>query len=202
MPFPAVAARVPKPGPLGAAAVAVAVGIYAYWVVPAVFGQNLPDGHGTYMANRIGKYVVNDGNLTSLDVTFFWVRRLARVSVDMPAVLAIIFLVLPRGETPITYMGAYTLYSYLFHSTLGFHIRRAEVLKYLGMPVVDSRVAHIGILVLHVPYCLAILAFCTSSYWRAIWSWAISPSWVSIIFSAKQFVEAKPTGNVAKFEAQ
>jgi len=154
------------------------------------------------MANRIGLYVVNDGNLTGLDVTFFWVRRLARVAVDMPAVLAIIFLVLPRGETPITYMGAYTLYSYLFHSTLGFHVRRAQMLKYLGMPVVDSRLAHIGILVLHIPYCLAILAFCTSSYWRALWSWAISPSWVSVIFSAKPVSENKPKGDVAKADAQ
>jgi len=194
MPFGALAERIQKPGLLGSVGVAAGVWIYAFFIVPAVFGFSLPDGHGNYVCCDSGREMVLPGKLTPLDVTFYWLRRLAQFAVDMPAVLAVIFMVLPRDETPITYMGAHTLYSYIFHMLVGFHSQRALLLQWFGMPVIQGRIWHILILLLHIPYCLAILCFLTSSYWRAIWSWAISPQWPAVLFPQKPETKAASQG--------
>jgi len=193
-PFPALAARIPKPGPLGATGVALGVWVYAYYLVPAVFGLSLPDGHGNYMSGDPGKLIVNTGTLSAWDVNLYWLRRLARMAVDTPAVLAVIFLVLPRGETPITYMGAYTLFSYIFHSHIGFQLWRPALLQALGVGVVDNFALHVLIILAHIPFCLAVMAVLTSSYWRVLWSWAISPEWLSVIFIP---ASPKPAGKPA-----
>jgi len=183
MPFGALSEMIPKPGTGTAAAIAAGVWIYAFYVVPAVFGQALPDGHGNYMCCHPGAVSVLPGTLSPLDVTFFWTRRIARLAVEIPVVLTVIFGVLPRSETPLTYMGAHTLYSYVFHLCTSVHILRASLLMWLGVSVVEGRGTHVMILVLHIPYCLGVMLFLTSSYWRAIWSWAISPQWPALIFA-------------------
>jgi fucose 4-O-acetylase-like acetyltransferase len=177
-PFGKVTKLVEKPRTPVSVAVAVGIFCWAFWIVPSMFSEHaLPDGHGTYDCCRSSE-VFN--SLPELDRSLYWVRRLGRMTIDVVPMLLLVFIVLPRNETPFTYMGSHTLYSYLFHSAA--HHWRDTLTQAISIPVIHSPVVHVFVLLLHVPYCLGVLTLLTSSYFRNLFRWALTPDWASVFF--------------------
>mmetsp|Transcript_40710 Transcript_40710/g.97667 ORF Transcript_40710/g.97667 Transcript_40710/m.97667 type:complete len:458 (-) Transcript_40710:39-1412(-) len=177
-PFGKVTQLVEKPSAPVSALIAVSIFCWAFWIVPSMFSEHaLPDGHGTYDCCSTGAVFAK---LSDLDRSLYWIRRLGRMTIDVVPTLLLVFMVLPRSETPLTYMGSHTLYSYLFHSAV--HHWRDVITQSLPIPVFTSPIVHVAVLILHVPYCLGVLTALTSSYFRNLFRWALTPDWASIFF--------------------
>lgn len=200
-PFHAVCRSIPKPRNIVSVLVAAMVVVWVFFIVPMIFPDPLPDGHGSYHCCEAKKAFES---ATELNLRFYWTRRLAKTAVEMPAMLAMLFLVLPRGQTPLTWVGPHTLYPFLFH--LLAHTWRSRLLSKLPLPIVTSMYGHLLVLALQIPYCLAVIAFFASPFWRWLFGWCLSPDWLQPLIAgtaeraevpaAKKLVPPSPiTGN-------
>lgn len=162
---------------------------WIYVLVPKVFPEPLPDGHGSYHCCGANEMFMKAQHL---DLRFYWARRFAKTIVEILPVLALVFMVLPRGITPLTWVGPHTLYPFVFH-LLAHHWRNLLITR-IPLPRVSSLVGHLLVLALHVPYCIAVVAFFASPVWRGLFGWALSPSWLSPLMAS----DAMPANTTVK----
>jgi fucose 4-O-acetylase-like acetyltransferase len=130
-------------------------------VTPHVFLAPLPDGHAHYRTA-----------LTRFDRAFWWTRRLTKITVDTVAALSVLFFVVPRGESFLTHVGRYTLYSYLYMNWF-------QCWHFAQLPNVLDVVRH-SVLGGFVSAFL-ILLICTSWLWRLFFSWHVEPVWADAL---------------------
>mmetsp|Transcript_79455 Transcript_79455/g.224727 ORF Transcript_79455/g.224727 Transcript_79455/m.224727 type:complete len:501 (-) Transcript_79455:84-1586(-) len=175
-PLGTVLRAIPEPRVAIRLLVALLVAVWSLVVAPVTFGA---DPHFAYSDSTN-----NYANMTTWQIWLFWHGRLVRWGVDMVPSLAVLFLVLPRGETSYTWTGAHTLYPYLFH-----HVAldwRGKILQLFHLPVVTSTAGHVLVLALHVPYWLLCVALPASAFWRGLFDWMLKPKWLDPIADAMQ----------------
>lgn len=198
-PFRAACIGVPRPRNSIAALVAAMVVVWCFVIVPAVFEGSLalPDGHGSYACCGAGSLFKQ---AQSWDHHLYWVRRVAKMGVEIMPVLAMMFLVLPRDQTWLSWIGPHTLYPFLFH--LLAHTWRGRFLALLPLPHLTSTFSHVIVLLLHVPYTVLVVAMFASTGWRRLFGWCLSPTWLDIVFATGDHdddeAEAATNGRKAK----
>jgi fucose 4-O-acetylase-like acetyltransferase len=182
-PLAKVEQAVPKPNNAVSACVVVMAFVYVSIIMPSLFpalpGTDpftgvLPDSHGWYGDNDTTFL-----NALPWDYSLWWSRRLAKLFSDMVIPLALIFLVLPRHETALTYAGQHTLYSYLTQGIL-FSWRR-RVMVSLPTDHMEGFLLQVFKELLYVPFTLVAFVVLTSSYWRLLFSWGFTPKWLDPI---------------------
>jgi cellulose synthase/poly-beta-1,6-N-acetylglucosamine synthase-like glycosyltransferase len=152
----------------------VALGLVFLWVFALIpLAGPLPDGHGNYNCCAAGTVF---HTLQSFDYSLYWTRRLARVLLELPPTLVLFFYVIPRCETPLSWIGPHTLYPYLFHQVANHW--RNQFVQYMHPPKLQSTPFHIAVLLLHMPYALALVVFFASESWRRLFSWCFEPTWL------------------------
>jgi fucose 4-O-acetylase-like acetyltransferase len=186
-PLAAMERAVPKPNQIVSACVLVMVGVWVSVIMPGLFpappGSDpftgvLPDSHNWY-----GEADAQFETALPWDYALWWSRRLTKLFADMVSPLSLIFFVLPRQETFLTYAGQHTLYSYLTQRVL-FSWREKI---FLLLPVWDQQ-HHVIYLTgfigqclkeaIYIPFTIFVFVVVTSSYWRPIFSWGLSPKWM------------------------
>ncbi|CAE8614435.1 unnamed protein product [Polarella glacialis] len=177
-PFQAVVNSLPQPSVLTCCLVFALVSLYLSVLAPLICPTIDLHGWYGYSQNPFPNYSIPEFlNAGPWDYSLWWSRRVAKFLLDMVAPLLLIFVVFPRSKMPLTYLGQHTLYSYLFQ-WIGFYWWSLLASK-IGFPVITSTAGHIGVLfAVYLPLSLLTLIFFTSSYWRALWSWGLSPRWL------------------------
>jgi len=157
------------------------------WIVVgalALFsGAPLPEGRGWYGCCEAGETFAGlVGAEWEEDHQLYFMRRLAKVTLDAVPMLLLVFLVVPRSNTPISWMGAQTLYPFLFHPLVWAWLDQA--LKYAQLPVVESKLGHSCVLTLLIPVALCIQYLLASPLSQWCWSWCFDASWLLSPFLA------------------
>jgi len=152
--------------------------LWVFAAAPALFDLDpLPDGHGWYGCCGAGKEftrIVDSGLVAEYQLYFM--RRLAKITIDVVPMLMLVFLVIPRTVTPISWVGSQTLHPYLFHLVLLTWLDRAWA--YVPLPVVEGNFGHLFVLALHIPIALGIQYILASPTFRWLWSWCFEPAWL------------------------
>jgi len=146
---------------------------WTIFAAPALFPTALPDGHGWYGCCGAEE---SFPLVTGAEYSLFWTRRLAKVSCDVMPMLALVFLVLPRSATSVSWIGSETLHPYLFHILVLTWVNRG--LELLPIPKVTSEMGHVAVLLLHVPLVLLIQFTLASKIFRWVWKWCFEPAWL------------------------
>mmetsp|Transcript_146801 Transcript_146801/g.256103 ORF Transcript_146801/g.256103 Transcript_146801/m.256103 type:complete len:1115 (+) Transcript_146801:40-3384(+) len=162
----------------------MALGLVLFWVFVIVpLPGSLPSSQGNYECCTAGGIFreLEKGNGTGYRL--YWTRRLTRVALEMPPVLLLMFYVIPRKLTPLSWVGPNYLYPFLFHA-LANHWR-SELVRYLQPPLIESPEGHIAVLIFHFPYAVAVLVFFASSPWRMLFSWCFQPMWLKTMLTSR-----------------
>mmetsp|Transcript_127059 Transcript_127059/g.230742 ORF Transcript_127059/g.230742 Transcript_127059/m.230742 type:complete len:639 (-) Transcript_127059:67-1983(-) len=193
VPFHAVCRAVPRPSNGTAIFCGVLAILWAYVWMPMLFQTPFPDGHGDYKCCEAGQVFKK---AHSWDYRLYWVSRIAKVVLELPPMLALIFVVLPRGETPLTWVGPHTLYPFLFH--LLAHTWRSRLLALFPLPVLTSTSSHALVILANLPYCLSLICIFASRPWRWLFGWCLSPTWLDPIMIAMGAEREKKSGSAEK----
>mmetsp|Transcript_77598 Transcript_77598/g.137402 ORF Transcript_77598/g.137402 Transcript_77598/m.137402 type:complete len:1179 (+) Transcript_77598:52-3588(+) len=160
----------------------VAIGLVIVWIfglLPMV--GPLPNSHGNYQCCAAGPIF---RELQSIDYKLYWTRRLARVALEMPPTLLLIFYVVPRSETPLSWVGRHMLYPYLFHRVANHW--RSHLVHYLQPPVITHTAGHVAVLALHAPYVIGLLVMFASRPWRMLFAWCLEPTWLKPVLASSR----------------
>jgi len=157
----------------------LAVGVWLFKIMPWTFPEPLPDGYGSFSCCEAGVVFKES---SGVDYALYWMRKVARVAMDACLVCIILVLLIPRQQLPLTWVGTYCLYPYLFHG-VALEWRERLVTAY-PPPVVTSTIGHVIVLLLQVPYALLVLLLFASRPWRYLLSWCFQPVWLDCCFKA------------------
>jgi len=155
-------------------------------LVPILMPQPLPDGHGPYSAGPAGAFF---GETTSWDRQLWWTQRIAKLVLEMIPTAALLLLVLPRTQTPLTWIGEHTLYPFLFH--LDAHAWRNKIVMALHPPVIAHKGGHVLVLALHVLYTILVLVVFASGPFRKLFSWCFRPTWIEDLIFEPNIVDPR-----------
>lgn len=156
------------------AAVGVVVLFWLFVGQPLVFQEPLPDAYGNFSCCEAGAIFEGIGGA---DRALYWARKLAKVAVDILILLAIMLFMVPRVKTPFSFVGQYCLYPYLFHGIA--LLWRDYLVRAFPPPEVTSTWGHAAVLLLHVPFVLAVCAGFASLPWRCLLSLVFEPVWIA-----------------------
>lgn len=179
-PLSAVERVIQKPNKWTSMCVVLFILVYTCFIMPTIFptipGSDeftgvLPDAHGWFGSNPLFR------SAAVWDYRLWWCRRLSKLLADMIAPLMLIFLVLPREETWLTYAGSHTLYSYLGQGVPRQWVFTACAHYQLG-GLLTGTFGQLAKVVLYIPVSIVVFVLLTSSYWRCMFSWALTPQWL------------------------
>jgi len=173
LPFQAVARRMPAWNAITAIGISFAVLIWCFVLVPMLFPDPLPEAHCAF--GKCTDVAIMRG-LPPRDLSLYWCRRLARVAVEVPPALLVLFFVIPSAQTPLSWAGKYTLYPFLFHDLA--HSWEDWLLTTFPAPELTSQTAHLAIYLVHLGLAICYVAFFASSYWRFMFQWCLDPTWL------------------------
>mmetsp|Transcript_89729 Transcript_89729/g.155312 ORF Transcript_89729/g.155312 Transcript_89729/m.155312 type:complete len:530 (-) Transcript_89729:107-1696(-) len=131
-------------------------------------GFLIPDFHFAYVIPE---------DVSSADYALWWTRRLAKFVIETPAFLCVLLFVVPRWQTPLSWLGPHTLYPYVFHYLAKYW--RDALIRILPLPTITSFWGHVLVLLLQVPYVLLVQMLFSSSYFRCLFSWCFHPTWLT-----------------------
>mmetsp|Transcript_34401 Transcript_34401/g.78414 ORF Transcript_34401/g.78414 Transcript_34401/m.78414 type:complete len:1099 (-) Transcript_34401:121-3417(-) len=153
-----------------------------YWtqvLMPVTFPMSLPSGHDVYQGHGLPE--------SEWGYHLFWMQRLTRVFVEVLPMLLLLFLILPRSWTPLTWIGGCTIYPALFFPLA--HAWRNSLLAAVTVPQVTSHLGHAAVLMLQAVYTVAIVSCFASRPWRQMFSWCLDPTWLEPLFGDEQCIE-------------
>jgi len=134
------------------------------------FLEPLPDGYGSYAT---GRSRLAFENAASLHLYFFWTRKVAKFALDIAVLIAVLFFVIPRKATAVSWIGRYSLFPYLLHP-VGL-IWKERLVAAFPPPVVTSSWGHSLVYAALALYALAIAALFASAPCRWLFGWCIKP---------------------------
>eukprot|EP00747_Dinoflagellata_sp_TGD_P146563 gnl/TRDRNA2_/TRDRNA2_176706_c2_seq13.p1 gnl/TRDRNA2_/TRDRNA2_176706_c2~~gnl/TRDRNA2_/TRDRNA2_176706_c2_seq13.p1 ORF type:complete len:1126 (+),score=120.53 gnl/TRDRNA2_/TRDRNA2_176706_c2_seq13:80-3457(+) len=149
--------------------------VWAFVLLPQGMGP-LPDGHVNYKSSGIGLVA------TSWDFSLFWMRRLAKLVLDMVPTLVLMFVVVPHDQVFFSWIGPHTLFPYLLHEIVNYW--RNMLILTFTLPRITSLAGHAAVITLHVPYIMAVLSLCASSPCRWLFAWCLKPTWLLWLFKS------------------
>mmetsp|Transcript_70979 Transcript_70979/g.170011 ORF Transcript_70979/g.170011 Transcript_70979/m.170011 type:complete len:1085 (-) Transcript_70979:94-3348(-) len=152
-----------------------ACAMVVYWtqvLMPMVFPLTLPSGHDVYGGPSL--------QLDGWSYHVYWVQRLARVATEVPPMLAVLFFILPRWRTSLTWIGPHTLYPFLLYPFA--HALRDRALATMSIPKVDDPVTHVTVLLLQVIYAISVVSILASRPVRTVFSCILKPQWLESLW--------------------
>jgi cellulose synthase/poly-beta-1,6-N-acetylglucosamine synthase-like glycosyltransferase len=168
------ACRVSTSKPIPGWAAGALVLLWVFAVIP--LAGLLPEGYGNYHCCSAGAIFRSS---TAFDYSLYWTRRLARVVLELPPTLLMLFYLVPKGKKWWTWIGQHMVYPYLFHEVANHW--RNQLILLIQPSKMTSIYAHVGVLLLHAPYAIMVLVFFASKPWRILFSWCLEPTWLSAL---------------------
>eukprot|EP00747_Dinoflagellata_sp_TGD_P146566 gnl/TRDRNA2_/TRDRNA2_176706_c2_seq16.p1 gnl/TRDRNA2_/TRDRNA2_176706_c2~~gnl/TRDRNA2_/TRDRNA2_176706_c2_seq16.p1 ORF type:complete len:1134 (+),score=129.58 gnl/TRDRNA2_/TRDRNA2_176706_c2_seq16:80-3481(+) len=159
--------------------------VWAFVLLPQGMGP-LPDGHVNYKSSGIGLVA------TSWDFSLFWMRRLAKLVLDMVPTLVLMFVVVPHDQVFFSWIGPHTLFPYLLHEIANYW--RNMLILQLPLPHITSGAGHAAVIMLHVPYIMGVIWLCASSQCRWAFAWCLKPTWLLWLYRPPPSLQRRPRG--------